>query len=139
MARQHDPIADKGASVEHIQVRGDDDGELTDICSDNPPPKKSRRTLVRSDAIAFIPDTRPAAEKESDGYEPDTEQEMVLENGEEVEEVEEETPKKKKKGGKPKVRDQIAAQRDRAIPMDMDVSVTYIILPYYRVIPHVLV
>ena len=32
VACQYDLIADKGASVEHIQVRGDDDGDLTDIC-----------------------------------------------------------------------------------------------------------
>ena len=63
----------------------------------------------------LIPDTLPAVEDDGDGYEPDTEKEMVLEN----EDVEDnlEAPKKKKKGDKPKVRDLIKVAQE-----EMEVS-----------------
>jgi hypothetical protein len=94
--------------------------------------------LVRSYALSLIPDTLPAVKNNGDGYETDTERDMVLDNEvdddndeetpkkkrkgdkpkvrdlieEDDNEDDEETPKKKKKGDKPKVRDQIEAQRD---------------------------
>lgn len=121
----------EGGYYEH-----EDGGYLTDIYIPSPP-KKGRRTLVRSHAIALIPDTRPAA-KNNDGYETDIDQEMENvgddykpeedENEEdENEEDDEEIPKKKKKTDKPKVRELIKAQReDLAIPEDK-MEVSYII------------
>ena len=88
-------------------------------------PKKSRTGLFRSYAKALIPDTRPAVKSNDDGYEPDTEQEMAL--ALETEEDDPETPKERKKGAKPKVRDLIEAQHDEFVIQksqeDMEVSV----------------
>jgi hypothetical protein len=84
--------------------------------------------LVRSHAIALIPDTRPTEKNNSDGYEPDTEQEMVcVSDYKDLDDEDDlETPKKKKKGDKPKVRDLIETQRDdfAILQEDMEVSVT---------------
>ena len=81
--------------------------------------------LVRSYAKALIPDTHPAVKSNDDGYEPDTEQEMAL--ALKTEEDDPETPKKRKKGAKPKVRDLIEAQHDEFVIQksqeDMEVSV----------------
>jgi hypothetical protein len=92
-----------------------------------PPPKKSRTGLVRSYAMALIPDTRRAVKGDVDGYEPDTEQEMASDT--EKENEEDQTPKKKKKGKKPKVRELIEVQRDdlaSKAPEDMEVSVYHL-------------
>ena len=79
--------------------------------------------MVRSYAMALITDTCPAAKKNSDGYEPDTEQDMENEEGDK----DEKTPMKKKKGDKPKVPDLIKAQHDDlaiiATQEDMEVRV----------------
>jgi hypothetical protein len=100
--------------------------------------------LARSYAIGLIPDTRPAVENDGDGYESDTEKDMVSEEIEELEEDddnsagESETPKKKKKGVKPKVRDLIKARRDdlaiSKAQKGMEVSVTLL----ESRLPHVL-
>jgi len=79
--------------------------------------------LVRSYAIALIPNTHRAVKDGGDhGYEPDTEQEKmsIVEDGDDLE-----TPKKKKKADKPKVRDQIEARREtlaKSNRKDMEVS-----------------
>ena len=114
-----------------------DDEDLTDAYTDPPPTRKKSRTgLVRSYAMAYIPGT-PKNESE-DGYEPDTEKEVVYSEIEQVaaaaevyhQENDTEAPKKKKKANKPKVRDLIKAQKDDlAIQQDnMDVSVTCYII-----------
>ena len=81
--------------------------------------------MVRSYAKALILDTRPAVKSNDDGYEPDTEQEMAL--ALETEEDDPETPKKRKKGAKPKVQDLIEVQHDEFVIQksqeDMEVSV----------------
>lgn len=70
----------------------------------------------------------------SDGYEPDTEQEKVIET-EEDDEDDSDIPKKRKK---PKVRDLVKTQRDGlAIPDDMDVSTTSLELSVGRLGTHI--
>jgi hypothetical protein len=114
--------------IEDVPVVSDASDDLTDIYGD--PPKRGRTGLVRSYAIALIPDTGPAAKGNNDDYEPATEQEMQLNTEDEDEEPgdDSETPQKKKKVVKQKVRDLVKARReDLAIPKaheDMDVSAT---------------
>jgi hypothetical protein len=76
--------------------------------------------------MGLIPDTRPAVKSKGDGYEADTDQDMLVSEAENEGDSKSETPKIKTK---PKVRDLIQAQRDDlAIPNlaqdDMEVSVT---------------
>jgi hypothetical protein len=84
--------------------------------------------LVRSYAIALIPNTHPAVKDGDDGYEPDMEQEKmsIVEDRDKADKADDlETPKKKKKADKPKVRDQIEAQREtlaKSNLKDMEVS-----------------
>jgi hypothetical protein len=112
------------AHIKHVPV-GDNDDQTDIYVDSDSTPKKGRIGLVRSYAIGDISDTRPAV-KGNDDDEPVTEQELQPETEEEPEELEDdlETPKKKEKNAKRKVRDLIEAHREDQAQENMEVSVT---------------